>query len=119
MESFVNPIRRKIVSFLTEAAYRKLGTIDAGTQCAKELSNIDDVEGVVRQEVVKICAAATLTEMTRVLFLARRLKKASGQEKVLIRTNLNTVAEELLTRVETRSCPLRLPRTCRYLLLNL
>jgi len=60
-----------------------------------------------------------LAEITRVLILAARLKKTSGQEKEAIKSDLKRVAEELVTRVEKESGQLRLAKTYRHLLLDL
>lgn len=105
-------------SFLTEAAYKAIVALDPESPCAKELSKIK-VDNIIREETEKICGAATLAEITRALSLVRRLKKTSEQEKEAIKSKLKRIVEKLVTRVETESGQLRLPKTCRHLLLNL
>jgi len=113
----MNPIKRKMISLLTEAACREIEAVDPQSSYAKELGEIE-VDDVI-EEIEKICNAATLAETTRVLFLVTRLKKVSGQEKEAIKSDLNTIAERLVTRVETESGRLKLPKTCRHVLLDL
>lgn len=112
----MNPIRRKMISLLTEAACKEIEAVDPQSSYARELREIE-VDDVI-EEIEKICNAATLAETTRVLLLVTRLKKASGQEKEAIKSDLSTIAERLVTRVETESGRLKLPKTCRHLLLD-
>jgi len=118
MASSMNPIRRKMISFLTEAVFKKIKALDPQSPSAKELSKIEFGE-IIAEEIEKICNAATLAETTRALLLVTRLKKASGQEKEVIKSDLNTIAEQLVKRVETKSGRLKLHKTCRHLLLDL
>ena len=113
----MNPIKRKMISLLTEAACKEIEAVDSQSACAKELSKIEADD--IIEEIEKICNAATLAETTRVLLLVTRLKKASGQEREAIKSDLSTIAERLVTRVETESGQLRLPKTCRHLLSDL
>lgn len=114
----MNPIKRKVSSFLTEVARKEMEALDPESPCAKELSKIE-VDDIIAEDIEKMCNAATLTETTRVLLLVTRLKKASGQKKEAIKSDLNTIAERLMTRVETKSGRLRLPKACHNLLLEL
>ena len=115
--SSMNPIKQKMISLLTEAAVREIEAVDPQSSYARELGEIE-VDDVV-EEIQKICNAATLAETTRVLLLLTRLKKASGQEREAIKSDLKRIAEQLVTRVEKESGQLRLPKTCRRLLLDL
>jgi len=115
----MDPIKRKLSSLLTETAHKAIEALEPGSPCAEELSKIDEVDDIINQEIKKLCGAATLAEMTRILYLTARIKKASKQKKVEIKNNLKSIAEQLVTRVEAESGPLRLPKTCRHLLLSL
>ena len=114
----MNPIRRKMVSFLTETAYKEMAALDAQSTCAKELSETEDVDEVIAEEIEKICNAATLAEIMRVFTLASRIKKASGRKKEAIKRELDKIAEQLVARVETESGQLRFSKVCRHLLLE-
>ena len=77
----MNPIRRKMSSFLNKVARKGLETLDTQSfPCAKELSKVE-VDDIVAKEIEKICSAATLAEITKTLLLVRQLNKTSGQEK--------------------------------------
>ncbi len=115
----MNPIKRKMSSFLTKVTRKGLETLDTQSfPFAKGLSKVE-VDDIVAKEIEKICNAATLAEITKTLLLVRQLKKTSGQKKEAIKSDLNRIVEELLTRVETESGQLRLPEACRQLLLYL
>lgn len=114
----MDPIKRKVSSFLTEVARKEIEALDPESPCAKELSKIE-ADDIIAEDIEKMCNAATLAETTRALLLVTRLKKASGQEKEAIKSDLNTIAERLMTRVETKSGRLRLPKACHHLLLEL
>ena len=115
----MDPIRRKLSSFLTEAAHKDIKALEPQLPCAKELNGIEDVDAIIAEEIEKICNAATLIEITKNLFLTRRMKKTSGQKGETIKTELKRIAEQVVTRAESKSGPLSLPETCRHLLLEL
>jgi hypothetical protein len=113
----MDPIRRKMASFLTEAAHKEIEALGPDSPYAKELHEIGDVDTVIAEEIEKICNIATLGEITKAFLLVRRLKIASLQEKEAIESELRKIAEDLVRRVETESGRLRIPNACRHLLL--
>jgi hypothetical protein len=115
----MDPIRRKLHSFLSEAAHNGIKALEPQLPCTKELDGIEDFDAIIAEEIEKICNAATLTEITRILFLTRRMKKTAGQKRETIKTELKKIAEQVVTRAESESGPLSLPETCRHLLLEL
>jgi len=115
----MDPIRRKLSSFLTEAAHKDIKALDPQSPCAKELSGIENVDAIIAEEIEKICNAATLTEITKILFLTRRMKKTSGRKRETIKSELKKIAEQVVTRAESQLGPLTLPETCQHLLLEL
>ena len=116
----MDPIRERMSSLLTKVALNGIKALGSHSPCAKELSKIDD-DGVrvITEEIEKISNVATLAEIARILLLAGRLKKRRGRKKESAKSELKMIAEQLVTRVETESGPLRLPATCRHLLSNL
>ena len=105
----MNPVKQKMISFLTEAARNQIEALGSDSPYTKELNKIEG-EDVIRKEIKLICEAATLAEMTKIIFFASRIKKASEHQKEVIKNNLKKIAEKLLSRVETKSGPLRLPK---------
>jgi hypothetical protein len=112
-------IRRKMVSFLTETVHKEIEALEPDCPCAKEINKLDDVGNTIAEEVKKLCNAATLREISKMLLLVGRLKKASVQEKEAIESELRRITEELVRRVETESGRLRIPNACYHLLLYL
>ena len=114
----MNPVRHKLSSFLIETAHKDINALDPQSVCAKELSKIKDVDAVVAETVEKICQAATSAEITKFLFLVARLKTTSGQKREAIKGDIKKRAEALVARVEANSGPLKLPQSCRLILLG-
>ncbi len=115
----MNPIRRKMIAFVTEAVRKEIEALDPDCPCAKEMNKLDDVDNTIAEEVKKLCNAATLREISKMLLLVGRLKKASVQEKEAIESELCKIKEELVRRVETESGRSGIPNVCRHLLLYL
>ena len=111
----MNPIKRKAISFLTEAVYKEIEALEPESACAKQLSEITDIDATMAEEIEKICDTATLGEMTKVFLLLRQQKTASVQEEKTIKNNLNLLAEKLVKQAEAKSGPLRLSKICRHL----
>jgi len=115
----MNPVRRKFSSFLVETTHDGINALDAQSPCARELNKIEDVDAVIAETVEKICNAATLVEITKILFLAARLMGTSGQKRESIKGEIKKIAEVLVARVEAESGPLKLPQSCRLILLGI
>jgi len=74
--------------------------LDPQSPCAKQLSDIENLDEIIVEEIEIICKAAAFNEKARNLFLAAWLKKTSGQEKESIKNDIKKMAEVLVTRVE-------------------
>ena len=115
----MDPIRRKLSSFLTEAAHKGIKALEPESACAEQLSEIEDIDSVINEEVERICQTATLAEITKILFLTARLKKTSGQKRESIKSDIKKIAEVIVARVEAKSGPLKLPQSCHLILLGI
>jgi len=112
----MEPIRKKLSNILIKAANKEIKALDPQSQCAKELDEIENIDTIIVEEIEKICKAATLGEITRVLLLVARLKKASAKKRELIKVDIKKAAKRLVSRVEAESGPLKLPQSCRHML---
>ena len=115
----MNPIRRKLSSFLIETAHKGVNALEPQSPCAKQLSKIEDVDSVINEEIEKICQVATLVEISKILSLTARLRGASGQKRESVKSGIKNIAEGLVTRIEAESGPLKLPQSCRLILLGI
>ncbi len=115
---FLNPLKTKMASFLTEEALKRTKDLDSKSPCKKALTRID-VDNVLREDINRICEAVSLNEITRILSLARRLQDTSGEKKEEIKHDLKKIVEAVVARAEKESGRLRIPEPCRQLLLNL
>ena len=104
---------------LIEAAHKDIKALDPPSLCAKQLSEIENLDEIIVKEIEKICKVATLTEIARIIFLADRLKRTSGQKKESIKSDIKKIAEVLITRVEAESGPPKLPQSCRHIFLDI
>ena len=111
----MNPIKRKMASFLTEAVHKEIDALSPDSPCTKELNEIEDVDTIIADEITKICNEATLGEITKASLLARRLRIVSVQEKDSIKNDLNRMAEKLIKRAESKSGSLRLSKIYQQL----
>jgi len=115
----MDPIRQRMSALLAEAVLAQVAAMDPASACAQELSKICDLDRVIKEEIRSICAAATLAEITKILFLTRRMKKTSGWKIEIIRRELKKTTEQIVTRAEFESGHLGFPETFRRLLLEL
>lgn len=115
----MNPIRRRMVSLLTEAALARVEALDPASVRGQELSKICDADRVIKEDIQKICDVITLAELTKIFHLTRRMKKTSGKKKETIKRSLQKIAEVLITRAEAESGPLKLPQACRHILMDI
>ena len=111
----MNPVRRKLVSSLTEAVHKEIKALSPESPYAKELHEIGDVDTIIAEEIEEICDAATLGEMAKAFLQAGQLKIVSVQKKDSIKNELSRIAKKLVERTEAKSGPLRLAKIYRHL----
>ncbi len=80
----MNPIKRKLVSVMTEALERKIAALEPSSELAQELSKID-LDKYMKQDIEKFCEAASMEEVMKIAFLGTKLRIATGQEEETIR----------------------------------
>ncbi len=110
----MNPLKRKMISFLNKAACEQIVALRPETEHAKELNNTE-VDDTVKEEIQRIWQVATLAEMTKIALSVSRLKKAPESQRKKIKSDLKKMAEKLVSRVEAESGPLKLPENVRNL----
>ena len=117
-ESCMNLVRRKMSSFMAEAAHRGIEALDSRSPCAVELMKMD-VDTMIRREVDRVCDGATFSEVMRILALGVQLEVTSGDTQEAVRGDLREIMLGIVERVERESGELQVPENCRELLLNL
>ncbi len=113
----MNPIRRKLVSLMTEVLQQKIEVLEPGSPQAQELSTID-LDKYIKQDIETVCNSATMAEIMRILFLGGKLRKAIGQERETINNDLKVIADVLIARLQSKSVALRLPKSCLDMLFD-
>jgi len=102
---------------LIGAVHKAIKTLDPQSPCAIQLSDIENLDEIIVEEIEIICKAAVFNEIERILFLVARLKKTSGPKKESIISDIKKMAEVLVTRIKAESGPLKLPQSCRFIFL--
>ena len=113
----MNPIRRKLVSLMTEVLQQKIKALEPASPQEQELSTID-LDKYIKQDIENICNSATMPEIMRILFLGGNLRNATGQERETINNDLKKIADLLIARLQSKSVTLRLPKSCLDMLFD-
>lgn len=108
----MNPIRRKMVSVLSEVACDQIKSLSPRSPLANEVDQIEDISAVIADEALRMCKAATLGEITRIFLLINRLKRVNENGKEKITDQLNSITRKLIKRVESKTGPLKLSKVC-------
>ena len=114
----MNPFRKKMALLLTDAASKGIKSLSPESACGRALKKID-VKNTLKEDIERICEAVSLAEATRILSLAALLKMENAEKKEQIKGEIKRIAEAVVARVEQNSGKLRMPESCRHLLLNL
>jgi len=108
----MNPIRRKMLSVLSEAVRDQIKSLSPQSPLANKVDEIEDIEAVIADEALRMCEAATLGEITRISLLINRLKRVNENKKEKITDQLNSIAGKLIKHVEDKTGPLKLSKVC-------
>ncbi|HUV40671.1 MAG TPA: hypothetical protein VMW23_02640 [Sedimentisphaerales bacterium] len=115
----VNPLKQKLISWLTQEAIKVLETADSESEFIRQLTKDRKLEDVVRPEVEKVCNAATLAQMTKIVSLAARLRSAGPEKRQALKNELGKIAEQLVAKAQAQSGPMKMPDVYRRVLENL
>ena len=108
----MNPIRQKMASLLTEAVRSQIEALSSESPLAKQLNEIEDIDAIITEEIEKICNTATLAEIIKISLLINRLGKVTENKQELIKNQLNSIAKNLIKRVENKTGQLMLSDVC-------
>ncbi|MHC4123678.1 MAG: hypothetical protein ACYSSI_08915 [Planctomycetota bacterium] len=108
----MKPIRRKMVSVLSEAVRDQIKSLNSQSLLANKVDEIEDIEAVIADEALRMCEAATMGEIIRISLLINRLKKVNENEKEKITDQFKGIAGKLIKRVEDKAGPLKLSKVC-------
>ena len=114
----MNPLRKKLNVFLTDAVYRGMETLEPDQLGAEVLEKID-IDSIIKKDIAKFCEAVSFTETARIFSLAARLKISTKDKRRDIKKELKGTAETIVKRAEDEFGKLNIPEPCRQLLLNL
>ena len=108
----MNPVKKKMVSVLSEAVRAQVKSLPQQSLLADKVDEIEDIEALIAEEAFRMCKAASLGEITKISLLVNKLKKMNEHEREKIAVQLTDIAEKLIKRVEEKTGPLKLSKTC-------
>jgi hypothetical protein len=101
-----------MASLLTEAVRAQIKSLDQQSLLANKIDEIEDIEALIADEALRMCEAASLSEITKIFLLVNKVEKVNEHEKEKIADQLNSIAEKLIKRVEDKTGPLKLSGVC-------
>ncbi len=114
----MNLLRQRLAALLTDSTRRGINALDPHSPCTQVLEKID-VDGILDQDIARICKTVSYAEIARILSLAARAKISPQEKKRTIKGKLKKIAGDIVARTEKGSGKLGIPDPCRHLLLNL
>ena len=114
----MNPIKKKLADSLTKMTKRGIEAMDAESPCAKSLEGAD-VDALLQEDIQHICSELSTIEAGKILKLAVKRKLSSPEDADMYKKAIESMASEIVKRVEKRTGSLNLPLECRQLLMNL
>ena len=117
----MNPIKKKLASFLTDVIKNGMDTMDAESPCARSLKGLDrDV--LLEKDIQLICNELSTLEAGRALSLGAEVMLSGAGDVDKYERNkkeIKSLVLEVLKRVERKDGSLNLPPECQDLLINL
>jgi len=114
----MNLLRRKLASFLIDAARQAIERVDPSSPCARALAKLD-LEPALSEDIGRLTAALSVSQIVRLLSLGRRLREGAPAKQEAAKEELKDITRRVVDRVENESGPLKLPPECRDLLWGL
>ena len=103
---------------LAKSAGRGIRALEPQSPCAKALQH-KDINCLITRDIEKICAAASFSEISKILSLYAWFRIASQEKRDELKVEFKTIADGIIERVEKRHGKLNVPDPCRDLLINL
>lgn len=111
-----DPLRRQLSKLLTDAARKGLAELPKDSSLARALEGFD-VEGILKEDIQRICGQVTIQEIGGLMGLVVQLK--TNKEKAReIKADIKKIAGHLIDRVERGSGKLLTPVSCREILFH-
>jgi hypothetical protein len=115
----MNPLRKKLASVMIGTAYEEIGKLGKNSPYLKALKGVD-VDKILAEDVSRICEDISMGEIMKILPLVAKLKIACQEdEHKALKCEIKEIALRVVERVEFKGGSLKLPASCRDLLLEL
>ena len=115
----MNPLRKKLASIMIDTAYEEICKLGKNSPYLKALEEVD-IDKVLAEDVNRICEDISMGEMMKIMPLIAKMKIARAQdEQDAVKCEIMETALRVVERVECKGGRLKLPASCRDLLLKL
>jgi len=117
----MNPIKRKLASFLTDVIKSGMDTMDAESPCARSLKGLDR-DALLEKDIERICDELSTLEAGRILSLGAEFMLSGAGDVDKYKRNkkeIKSLVFEVVKRVEKKDGSLNLPPECQDLLIDL
>jgi len=115
----MNPLRKKLASVMIDTAYEEICKLGKNSPYLKALEDVD-IDEVLNEDVNRICEGISLGEIMKILPLIAKMKIACQEdEHNALKCEIREIALRVVERVESNGGRLKLPASCRDLLLEL
>ena len=115
----MNPLQKKLASIMVDTAYEEIGKLGKNSPYLKALEGVD-IDKVLAEDVNRICESISLGEIMKILPMIAKMKIACREdEHRALKCDIREIALRVVERVESSGGKLKLPASCRDLLLEL
>jgi hypothetical protein len=115
----MNPLKTKLASIIIDLAHEEIRKLDRGSPYLKALKGIN-IDEVLTEDVSRLCEDISTVEIMRLMPLIARMKIARpGTELKVLKGEIREITLKVVKRVEHKGGRLKLPASCRDLLLEL
>lgn len=117
----MNPIKKKLANFLTDAIKKDMDTMEAESPCARSLKGLDR-DALLKKDIQRICDDLSTLEAGRILSLSAKFMLSDAGDVEKYKKNekeIKSLVFEVLKRVEKKDGGLNLPPECQDSLINL
>ena len=115
----MNPLKKKLATIMIASAYDEINKIEKDSPQLKDLKAID-MDKAIEEDVNRICEVISMGEIMRLMPLIAKWKMTceSGEQDE-IKCRIREIGLKVVERVECEGGKLKLPASCRDLLMEL
>jgi len=111
-------LKRKLADLLSHSTRAGIRKLKPDSHCFKTLQNVN-IDCILTHDVEKICESISLMETVKILSLSAYLKCLPKDKRHPVKEEIKDLANQIVKRTEKEKGALKIPHSCRHLLLNI